>query len=578
MNQMRNLVDHLERFPFWSALVIVTIFFGGMLAVVVPIFETTDDSFMKGIVSGTFCVAEASDLMVYTNVLIGRMLRTLYRSFPDVPWYSYYLIGTHFASTVGLLWAFLLVAPQRRTVGYFLLGMTGLGSYFLWHLSFTTSAYLAVQSGVAINVAVFSASRGRAAMIAGCICGSLLIILGSLIRWQMFALTGLLLIPLIVAAFVMRPSWKLAFRAALVVCLTLAAVQALVWYDDNVYRSDPEWEPIRRFNLYSYWVADLAQPWFLETHPSETKAILGKVGWTPNDFRLANNWFFMHPTVYSEAAMREVGSEWLELQSKSRNEMIATVIAMYMIHLWSSWGLMAIVISIACWFQSTSRAAALGSLGSWIVALGIMGGLALTQKVPDRVAIPMLVSAVISTLLLLAITDRSQGDGVKPRFAGFGQCVVVGVIILLLARTVFLGYQHQRALLKMNHEFWVDLDDLAARGDSLIVLWNHFPYDLLLPYDDLRRMDKIPRCVLGAVERTPHTKVQLQKYGIDEVMLAISRADAVSIVGGPVELSLVKLFIKQHFQVDLGFRLVFRARTKFHVYKAIRPTSPLLSQ
>lgn len=347
MNQIFSLQSGLEKRPFVSALMIVAIAFGGMLLLIIPVFDTSDDMYMKGIVSGTFCVAEASDLMVYSNVLIGRLLKTAYAWSPGFPWYAFYLLSTHFVAYVALLWGFLLIRPNRQTVGYFLMAMIGFGSHLLWHFSFTTTAFLAVQSGIVLLV-VQGCTSTREVAVTGtrASCGLFLIALGSMIRWQMFLCVSLLSIPMIASAFLMRPSRKLAVWGTVTVCLTSGLCFALAAYDSAVYRADPNWVEFHRINTYVYWVVDLARPVVWTTHPSEVQEILQKVGWSANDVRMAQAWFLTDREVYTADALREVGSAWLQLQSSSSKLVLAFVIAMCWIHLSSPGGIAGIAASL----------------------------------------------------------------------------------------------------------------------------------------------------------------------------------------------------------------------------------------
>jgi hypothetical protein len=572
MNQIFSLQSGLEKRPFVSALMIVAIAFGGMLSLIIPVFDTSDDMYMKGIVSGTFCVAEASDLMVYSNVLIGCLLKAAYAWSPGFPWYAFYLLATHFVAYVALLWAFILIRPTWQTVGYFLMAMLGFGSHLLWHLSFTTTAFLAVQSGIVLLIVQgCTSTREVAVTIARMSCGVLLIALGSMIRWQMFLCVSLLSIPLIASAFLLCRSRKRAVRGTVMMCVTAGLCIALATYDEAAYLSDPSWGEFHRINTYVYWVVDLARPVAWTTHPLEVQEILQGVGWSPNDVRMAQAWFLIDREVYTADALREVGSAWLQLQSSSSKLVLAFVIAMCWIHLSSLWGIAAIAASLPRGFQSGARVLILGCAGSWAITICTMGWLAITQKLPERVALPMIACATASTLLLKVISgtgDRMLTNGLA-KWWGRG---LVGIMLVTMIMSLEAGFRHQGHLLKEHSQFLSDLDQVAGRRNNLVVLWTPFPYGLLLPYDDLRRLDRFPKCVLGAIERSPHAAKQLAKLGITDVMSTIAKAQSVSVIAGPEHLMLLKQFIKEHHHTTLDFKLAFRAQAGFGVYECVART------
>jgi len=566
----------LERRPFLSALIVVAMAFAGLLVAITPVFETTDDTFMKGIVSGTFCVADASELMIYSNVLIGRALKALYARSPGTPWYAGYLLGTHFVSYVALLWGFLLVSPRRQTVGYFLIAMLGLGSFFLWHLSFTMTAFLAVQSGIVLLVAQGAIGQGTSATTVSRVAfGVALIILGSMIRWLMFALISFLSVPLIVSVLLSRRSRKFAVWAFTVAGIILASTQTMVIYNDMAYASNSDWRGFGRLNEYCYWVADLAKPQTLTTHPGEVQEILKSVSWSPNDFRMAHAWFFMDDDVYTEAALRESGSAWLRLQASSGRLMLASVIAMYWLHLSSWWGLAGIAVSMPVCFRFVSWNSAIASACAWIFSLGATGWLAATQKLPERVALPAIACAVISSLLLgMILNGRSPDQPPKRSSAVWWRIGVVSILLALILKSFAAGYHRQQEFQRQHGRFWGDIEAVAIRGDSLVVLWTPFPYSLLLPFDDLRPMDKIRKCVLGAIERSPHSKAHLASLGVSDLMATFSQKRPPAVIGGPEHLALLRRFVKEHFGIEIRFKLAFRAQTGFALYECVRVDLP----
>ena len=52
--------------------------------------------------------------LIFSNILIGRVLTFLYRLTDRVNWYTLYLLATHWAALTGLLWAFLRLRPRGR--------------------------------------------------------------------------------------------------------------------------------------------------------------------------------------------------------------------------------------------------------------------------------------------------------------------------------------------------------------------------------------------------------------------------------------------------------------------------------
>lgn len=574
MSQISKCEDWFENRPFFSAMAVVGVTFGMMLSLITPVFDTSDDTYMKGIVSGTFCVAEASELMVYSHVLIGRLLKALYAMSPAVPWYALYLQGAQSLSYVGLLWAFLLVAPKWRSVCYFIIAMVGLGSHLQWHLAFTTTAFLAVQSGIVLIVAQEFASKKTIVPKTSRICyGMFLVVLGSMIRWQMFAMVSLLSLPLVVTVCLLQRSHKSVIRSFVIGVLAVAVVQALAKYDAMVYQSDPAWSDYQRLNTYCYWIGDLTRPRTLTTRPVEAQEILSRVGWSANDFHLGHAWFFMDRQVYSEENLREFGSAWIRLQSSSRQYVLASTIAMCWLHLTSIWGIAGLVIFILGCTRARRWEVRIGFLGVWAFALGIMCWLSATQKLPERVALSAIASAAISSLLIECLCrTRTEPTSIQ-RHSSRSTFVAVSFILILLTMHIRSGYLRQCEIRKMHPQFWADVDQVAKRQDALVVMWTPCPYSLLLPYDDLSPMNEISKCALGAIERSPHADAQLRAVGVSNLMSTIAEARSVAIIGGPDQLELLKRFIKEHYGIEIGFKLAFTGDTGFHLYECFKMSS-----
>ena len=125
-----------------------------------PSYDTNDDVFLSMIAAGRgFCPAPDEHL-VFTNILIGKLLKGLYTQWPAVPWYGAYLLAAHYLAQVALLYC-ALTCPNwraRRDVGA---GATGpdrgafrrrVGTYLVYFavvelvllnsMQFTTTAFL----------------------------------------------------------------------------------------------------------------------------------------------------------------------------------------------------------------------------------------------------------------------------------------------------------------------------------------------------------------------------------------------------------------------------------------------------
>src|SRR5687768_6765802 len=67
-------------------------------------YETSDDVGMNAGVAGGYGIAAPDEHLVFTNVLVGLVLKAAYQSAPGVPWYGLYLLTTLAFAAVAFIW------------------------------------------------------------------------------------------------------------------------------------------------------------------------------------------------------------------------------------------------------------------------------------------------------------------------------------------------------------------------------------------------------------------------------------------------------------------------------------------
>src|ERR1035437_8469170 len=134
--------------------------FSLFFAFATPCYETNDDLGMQMIASG-FYTGQPSEYLVFTNILIGWPLRTLYGLWPGWNWYFAYLVAVHYAALTAI--AFVVLSRRRGWLfalfygGFFLLAETRI----LLELQFTTTAFLAGTAAVLLLVHGLQPGRTR---------------------------------------------------------------------------------------------------------------------------------------------------------------------------------------------------------------------------------------------------------------------------------------------------------------------------------------------------------------------------------------------------------------------------------
>lgn len=108
-------------------------------------FEENDDVVMLGIASGYY-TGEPSEFLVFSNVLIGHLLSTLYTYWPEWPWYSLYLYSFHWLA-LGLFGLFAIKHLKSPLNFLLITGVVFFEIYSLSYLQFTTTAGMVGLAG-----------------------------------------------------------------------------------------------------------------------------------------------------------------------------------------------------------------------------------------------------------------------------------------------------------------------------------------------------------------------------------------------------------------------------------------------
>src|SRR5262249_14669172 len=151
-------------------------------------YATDDDVAMSMIVSGSGFASAPDEHIIFSNVLLGRALKTVYARWPERSWYGGYLIAAHVLAQFGLLYAVTRLAPRRGLLLYLVYSVAaGLSS--LTNLQFTTTAFLATQAGVLLVVSwLLRPPEARLERIVLVVWSVTLLVLGSLVRFEAFGL------------------------------------------------------------------------------------------------------------------------------------------------------------------------------------------------------------------------------------------------------------------------------------------------------------------------------------------------------------------------------------------------------
>lgn len=295
--------------PLRFAIVSVTVLFALVITIMPPAFQTNDDAVMCMVVSGQGLSLAPDEHMVFTNVIIGKILKALYTYFPEMLWYGWYLVASQWIFTIALMYCFLRPRYSRlRLLGFAFYFFT-LGLYFLVNLQFTSTANMAGIAGgmLLLHLAAHPVeNRREESLLAAAAC--LLLVWGGLIRGDAFMLAMMLALPVIAVTYWVGTASR---RSAVSICLSIAAAAGLMFAADRYHQqcySDPAWQAFYEYNPLRVKFND--EQWV--TYTRETKHVFDQVGWSKNDYDMILNWYFDDP-IYDKEQLSSIitGYPWM---------------------------------------------------------------------------------------------------------------------------------------------------------------------------------------------------------------------------------------------------------------------------
>lgn len=507
-----------------------------------PGYETNDDVAMQSIVDGT-SYGEPLPHLVFSNVLIGLVLSSLYRAAEGVPWYGIYLGLAHLCALLVAVYATLSGRVGRLWVR--LLGLAAVLTAFhlsMWmQLQFTSTAILFGASGVVLYWAVAQRTPARwgGLALAGAMVGA-----SSWIRWRSATVALLLALPVVILSL-RRVPWRrqAVFAATAAVMLLVGSVAQSLYYRDRA-----DWQTYFAFNATR---GSLQQsPYLGNVRP----AVLTQVGWTVNDLWMFQRWFFADHQVH-EAADLEVIADSLPTSFRWR---AAAETVTNDARGWLGGFRLATIAGLALLFwregnRHTRQVLVAGLATAGVIAFALAG----TVKLPNRVAVPML---AFTALLGLTRPQPEQGPG-SPDTDRMGPAWRGVAAAVFLTATV-VGAMNGLSLDRQQHQLEAHLRQVLSAlertdPDGLFVSWGgELPLNgqSVSPWQR-GGLGRIRLLSLGWQQRSPMHREMLATEGIDDVCAALAtRPDVYLPLVDPTLGETYLQYLREHY----GFSALLR--------------------
>lgn len=263
------------------------------------LYESNDDPLMNQIASGNLS-GEASPFLMFTHIYIGHFLNWLFEFNAQINWYTWYLLATFWLGYTAVQVSLFRVSGTfwSKSVRHLVVLLFFLPSLFL--LQFTRIAAIACAGGLMLIL-----SAGKSRMLYSLLLGGLLVLLGCMVRYQVFHMYLFLSAPFFVWLILKRCWLKVSFTSVLFFI-------AFIVMDINgaAYQNNDDFEDYRTFNRLRSAVTTADSPMFVY---DAKKEIADSLGWTENDFLVASDFMIDvgHPKFKKEhlAALTDKDTE-----------------------------------------------------------------------------------------------------------------------------------------------------------------------------------------------------------------------------------------------------------------------------
>jgi hypothetical protein len=552
-----------------------------------PSYDTNDDPKMSFLVTGRVVAQTPDEHLVFTHFLVGLLLKRLYLWAPSVPWYGAYLFAVHAAAHVALVYILFKQRLGLRWFAAYLVYAAVVGLMLLTSLQFTTTAFVALQSGSLLGLLAFQlAAEGETATARRLTFASVAFLFAAaLIRWHVFMLFASLAVPAAcVLLWTHRREKRLIVKAAVMAGLTLAGLIGLAQLNTAYYERDPRWSDFYSYNELRARINDLGWVYY----SPETAHVFPQVGWSLNDFAMMQSWFYDDPAVYNAAKFQELldAYPWQEtMPRQDRFEDLLKALAgdAHLIPILA-------LLPLAALFLGRNQTALVTLLLSclWVIAIILVATL-LRKPPPSRVYLPALSFPLGLAVFLEAVWPASlrpkhspppkapsllrptRAPSPRVRIAVQSACIALagfGVV-----NGVVRHYDRGRTKAEQSAVFYRELEAIAGDPDKLYITWGaSFPIELLRPTDSLQWLVNLRNLSWGWSQQCPFHDDMKLVFGLSDVARELADRPDVMLICDPVCLPLLATYIREHHGREITFERTGKFLTAV-VARAV-PASP----
>ncbi|MCX7735835.1 MAG: hypothetical protein N2319_03890 [Candidatus Kapabacteria bacterium] len=569
------LQKFLQEKPFLFSLVLNTILFAFFFISLTPNFNTNDDYELLSIVAGRY--GEPSEMMVFTNVIIGKILVSLYKFNIHIPWYSLYLIFGIFISNIVLTYLLFKFQPNLLTLFFSIL----LSLFFIIinyiNIQYTIVAGLLMLSGMSLLFSSnFMNKTTKFSKYLIYFFGSLIFIFGSLIRFENFFLINFLFMSIIIIIslkfFKEAKERKRIIRFVFIFIITICSSYILKKYNDSFYIVNQEFN---KFIEYQSYRPILMGQQLLELQDNITKnKILTSVGWSNNDYKMIPYVFSFPNDIYSLEKLEKIVNN-----EKIKSNHIEYYLNKFIFSL-KSWdkliinpvtiiAILLLLISINI-FKIPKQTRILTFFIIWIIFVIILIS-TLTKPLPLRVFYTILTYLILIPFFIMIINKDNRNNDIR---INKNLIIIFTIPLILFASIVIFFSNIYNKINQMEFKYFTEKLKLPI---MYVLKGGAYPFQFYPPLMDISELDNFNSIGLGWGTAHPVNLKRIEKLKINDLYLdLINRKDLFLISShipkNKLENDVYKTYMKEHYNLDIDYYVLADLRFSFvNNLKLVKP-------
>ena len=519
------------------------------LAIVTLGFESNDDIGMAQIASGVTTGTPSAEL-IFSNILVGSVLKFLYGLTDGVNWYTLYLLGAHFVALTGLLWALLRLNPSRMSVVLFALVFVEFELALLLRLQFTSTAILAAVSGVVLILSRDELSGQGSAV--SLLYGAGLLILAGLIRPDAMYYGLVLLVPVMAYEAVTFRRWR-PFAAIAVSVVAVAGAAAL---DDWHYRSDPAWREFMAYNRARALVHDLP----IVKYEPNTRFFFDRIGWSYTDWGMFTNWFFTDIDTFSRPRIEALlerfeGSTWSRSNPAQYEADSLRPFAAFPPLVYANF-LLAIVVA-----GRLRLRVLLVIAGEYLLINSLLSLFSMYAKLPARLILPAYMAIVVAAFYV-ALREVSLRRYLIPAVSDFAWLRPLTAVAAIVFTVYYAAAFYPVAVMHVSKSDFNRRDQrvlelfvktlreryVCPDPEAVFLNWGgRFPMFFTAPLDNYRNVRDLKMVGLGWNIHSPQFDAAVSRFGLGDLYQATYTNPSVYLFTAPYSLQQLQRFVKEHY-------------------------------